>query len=127
MARIVVIEDNAQNARMVDKLLSRAGHEIILAEDGETGLTTVFENIPDLVLIDLGLPDIDGQTVIGLIKQQPSLKDVAIIAFTAWPPEEAQDMATRYGCDGVITKPLQTRTFADQILAFLPKVDSPSS
>ncbi|GAB5494411.1 MAG: hypothetical protein Phog2KO_46260 [Phototrophicaceae bacterium] len=123
MALIVVIEDNVQNARMVDKLLKRAGHTVLLAEDGELGLTTVFENKPDLVLIDLGLPDIDGQTVIGLIKQQPTLTNIVIIAFTAWPPEEAHDMATRYGCDGVITKPIQTRTFADEIAAFLPKAE----
>lgn len=124
MASIVVIEDNVQNARMVDKLLRRVGHNVILAEDGESGLTTVFETVPDLVLIDLGLPDIDGQTVIGLIKQQATLKDIVVIAFTAWPPEEAHDMATRYGCDGVITKPIQTRLFADQISAFLPKIDA---
>ena len=118
MTRIVVIEDNVQNARMANKLLKRAGYEVLLAEDGETGLTTVFENTPDLILIDLGLPDIDGQTVIGLIRQQEHLKDIPIIAFTAWPSEEAHDMATRYGCDGVITKPINTRTFADQIAAF---------
>jgi CheY-like chemotaxis protein len=85
------------------------------------GLTTVFENQPDLILIDLGLPDIDGQTVIGLVRQQANLKDVPIIAFTAWPPEEAHGMATRYGCDGVITKPINTRAFAEQIASFLPK------
>ncbi len=124
MASIVVIEDNSQNARMVDKLLRRAGHEVVIAEDGETGLETVFDTVPDLVLIDLGLPDIDGQTVIGLIKQQAALNQTVIIAFTAWPPGEAHDMATRYGCDGVITKPIQTRTFADQISNFLPKKDA---
>lgn len=121
MTKIVVIEDNVQNARMVEKLLKRAGHTVLLAEDGELGLTTVFEEKPDLVLIDLGLPDIDGQTVISLIKQQPTLTDMVVLAFTAWPPEEARDMAKRYGCDGVITKPIQTRTFADEIKTFLLK------
>ena len=120
MKRIVVIEDNVQNARMANKLLKRAGYEVLLAEDGESGLTTVFENPPDLILIDLGLPDIDGQTVIGLVRQQEHLKTIPIIAFTAWPPEEAHDMATRYGCDGVITKPINTRTFAGQLGAFIP-------
>ena len=119
MTRIVVIEDNVQNARMANKLLTRAGYEVLLAEDGESGLTTVFENQPDLILIDLGLPDIDGQTVIGLVRQQEHLKEIPIIAFTAWPPEEAHDMASRYGCDGVITKPINTRTFAEQLGAFV--------
>jgi len=121
VALIVVIEDNPQNARMADKLLRRAGYDVKVAEDGEMGLTTVFENEPDLILIDLGLPDIDGQTVIGLVRQQAHLNDVPVIAFTAWPPEEAHDMAKRYGCDGVITKPINTRTFAEQIGAYLSK------
>lgn len=120
MATIVVIEDNVQNARMAEKLLKRAGHEVTVAEDGEMGLTAVFENMPDLILIDLGLPDIDGQTVIGIIRQREALGGTPILAFTAWPPEEAQSMAERYGCDGVITKPINTRTFATQIEAYLP-------
>ena len=123
MGQIVVIEDNEQSARMADKLLRRAGHEVLLAEDGETGLQTIFENQPDLVLIDLGLPDIDGQTVIALARQQPHLAKTPLIAFTAWPADRAADMATSYGCDGVITKPIDTRTFAKDVEAFLPTTE----
>jgi len=119
MSLIVVIEDNPQNARMVEKLLKRAGHEVLIAEDGEIGMSTVFENEPDLVLIDLGLPDIDGQTVVALLKQQESLASIPMIAFTAWPPDTAHSMATAYGCDGVITKPIDTREFANQIESFI--------
>jgi CheY-like chemotaxis protein len=119
MSLIVIIEDNPQSARMAAKLLRVADHKVIVAEDGEMGLMTVFENNPDLVLIDLGLPDIDGQTVIALIRQQPNLDNVSVIAFTAWPEDTAHNMAKAYGCDGVITKPINTRTFADQIAGFL--------
>lgn len=119
MALIVVIEDNAENARLAAKLLRHAGHEVIIAEDGEVGLTTVFEHRPDLVLIDLGLPDIDGQTVVGLVRQQPELKSVPLIAFTAWPEDTAHTMARAYGCDGIITKPMNTRTFAQQIADYM--------
>ncbi|MBC8098405.1 MAG: response regulator [Armatimonadetes bacterium] len=119
MALIVVVEDNAQNARMAAKLLRNAGHQVLVAEDGEIGLTTVFEHQPDLVLIDLGLPDLDGQTVIALIRQQPTLQKTPLIAFTAWPIDTAQTMAQAYGCDGVITKPINTRTFAAQVEAFM--------
>lgn len=119
MAQIVIIEDNADNARLASKLLRRAEYDVIVAEDGEIGLTTVFEKSPDLVLIDLGLPDIDGQTVIGLIRQQEHLKEIPLIAFTAWPQNTAYEMASAYGCDGVITKPIDTRNFADQIGAFI--------
>lgn len=123
MTLIVLIEDNEQNARMAAKLLKHAGYQVVVAEDGEVGLTTVFENNPQLVLLDLGLPDIDGQTVVSLIKQQPDLENIPVIAFTAWPEATAHSMAEAYGCDGVITKPINTRTFASQVAAYLNKAE----
>jgi CheY-like chemotaxis protein len=119
MGLIVIIEDNINNARLAAKLLRNADHKVLVAEDGEMGLTTVFENNPDLILIDMGLPDIDGQTVIALVRQQPQLAHVPIIAFTAWPESSAYEMATAYGCDGVITKPINTRTFPDDVAGYM--------
>jgi CheY-like chemotaxis protein len=119
MNRIVVIEDNEHSARMAEKLLKHAGHTVTLAEDGESGLTMVLELHPDLVLIDLGLPDVDGQTIIAMMRQQPDLVNMLIIAFTAWPETTAAEMARAYGCDGVISKPIDTRQFAGQVEAFL--------
>ncbi len=119
MPVIVIIEDNPQSARLATKLLQKADFEVLVAEDGETGLMTVFENQPDLVLIDLGLPDIDGQTVVALIRQQPGLDRIPIVAFTAWPQDTAENMAKAYGCDGIVTKPIDTRSFADQVAAFI--------
>lgn len=115
MSRIVVIEDNESSARLVVKLLKHAGHAIEPAEDGEVGLGKVMEHKPDMVLVDLGLPDIDGQTIVGMMRQIPELDKMLIIAFTAWPEEQALEMAKAYGCDGVITKPIDTRTFAKQV------------
>lgn len=119
MALVVIVEDDKQSARMADKLLRNAGFQVMLAEDGEAGLTTIFENQPDVVLIDLGLPDIDGQTVVALLRQQTELAHTPIIAFTAWPEDTAHSMAEAYGCDGVITKPINTRLFAGQVSAYL--------
>lgn len=127
MSRIVVIEDNPLNARMAHKLLSRAGHDVVVAEDGEIGLNAVLNDLPDLILIDLGLPDIDGQTIIGMLHMEDALSGVPIIAFTAWPQEEAFEMAQAYGCDGIITKPINTRTFADEINSYLDKAQQPTS
>ncbi len=121
MAVIVIIEDNVQSGRLVAKLLNHAGHQAILTETGEEGLTTIFESPPDLVLIDLGLPDIDGQTVIALLNQQPTLAHTRLIAFTAWPEATAHSMAKAYGCHGVIIKPIDTRRFVAQVEAFLPQ------
>ncbi len=124
MSRIVVIEDNPSNARLAEKILKHAGHEVVVAEDGETGMAAVLEQFPDLILIDLGLPDIDGQTVIALLRQRPEMKQVKIVAFTAWPEEQAAEMARAYGCDGVISKPLDTRRFPTQVSAYLPRTDT---
>lgn len=119
MSTIIVIEDNRQNARLAQKILERADHKVLLAEDGESGLMLALETTPDLILADLGLPDMDGQTVVALLRQQAHLVDVPIIAFTAWPEATAEKMAQAYGCTGIITKPIKTRTFADDISTFL--------
>jgi two-component system, cell cycle response regulator DivK len=119
MSLIVVVEDNAQNARMVDKLLRNAGHDVIVAEDGEGGINSIVANRPDLALVDLGLPDMDGQTVVAMVRQEPELDAMPIIAFTAYPEDAATSMAEAYGCDGVIVKPIDTRTFARQVEEFL--------
>lgn len=122
MSVIVLIEDNPQNARLAARLLQHAGHEVVVAEDGEMGLNAVMDGPPpDLVLVDLGLPDLDGQTVVALLRQQPGLDSVPLIAFTAWPESTAHTMALAYGCDGVITKPIDTRAFAGQVEAHLNK------
>jgi DNA-binding response OmpR family regulator len=127
MSKIVLIEDNAQSARLAAKLLQKAGHQVTTAETGEDGLTAILESPPDLVLIDLGLPDIDGQTVVALLRQQPTLEATRLIAFTAWPKETAFSMAQAYGCDGVITKPIDTRAFAAQVEAFIQPAPNPTT
>ena len=126
MSLILVIEDHVQNTRLVEKLLTRAGNKVLVANDGETCLTTLFENRPDVVLIDLGLPDIDGQTVIGLIRQQPEYNDTPIVVFTAWPEETAYEMAEKYGCDGIITKPIDLARFATQVANFIRNQETDS-
>src|SRR5512145_27752 len=119
MSQIVVIEDNPDTARMAVKLLERAGYEVRTAVDGEGGITSVLELLPDAVLVDLGLPDIDGQTLVAMMRQQSSLDHTSIIAFTAWPEANALEMARAYGCDGVITKPIDTRSFVQQVASFI--------
>src|SRR5579859_5799633 len=119
MANIVIVEDDPQSARMAVKLLRLQGHSVNALQTCEEGLMSIIQNTPNLVLIDLGLPDIDGQTVIAILRQQLDLTGTPVIAFTAWPPAVARQMANDYGCDGVITKPIDTRTFPQQIEAFL--------
>ena len=116
---IVMIEDNPNNARLVERILAATPYELQHAWDGESGLRLVMEAQPDLILLDLGLPDMDGQTVASLIRRMPNLADVPMIAITAWPAETALDMIRAYGCDGYIPKPIDTRTFVDEISSYL--------
>ena len=122
MSHIVLIEDNVNNAKIAQKLMVKAGFTVTVAEDGEMGLTAIFDEKPDLALVDLGLPDIDGQTVVALLRQHEDHAKMPLIAFTAYPEATAQEMAEAYGCDGVITKPINTRTFVSQVQAFIEKL-----
>ena len=119
ISKILVVEDNHQNALLMKRILEARHHQVIHADDGESGLKAAIEEVPELILIDLGLPDIDGQTLIAFIKRVPELENIPIIAVTAWPEDTAREMAMAYGCNGFISKPINTRTFPDQIAQYI--------
>lgn len=117
---VLMIEDNENNALLVRRVLEASqAFNVVHAEDGERGLQMAMETNPDIILLDLGLPDVDGQTLASFIKRMPDLESVPLIALTAWPEDTARDMAKAYGCDGYIAKPINTRTFADEVRAYL--------
>jgi two-component system, cell cycle response regulator DivK len=116
---ILQIEDNVANKLLIERVLEPHGYRLLHAADGETGFNLALEVKPDLILIDMGLPDIDGQTIVTLMRQVPELQDVPIVAITAWPAAKAQQMAEQYGCDGCITKPIDVKSFPQQIAAYL--------
>lgn len=118
-AIILYVEDIADNANLVRLVLSAKGYEVILAGDAETGLNLAIERHPDLILLDLGLPDADGQTLAGWLRNVPELAQTPIIALTAWPEETARRMVEAYGCNGYISKPITVSKFPDQIAAYL--------
>lgn len=121
ISKILVVEDNQQNALLMKRVLEARKHQVIHVSEGEAGLQAAVDELPDLILLDLGLPDIDGQTLVAFIKRVPELQDVPVIAVTAWPEDTAREMAQAYGCDGFISKPINTRAFPDQIAAYLTK------
>lgn len=100
-------------------MLEARQHQVIHVSEGEAGLKTAMEESPDIILIDLGLPDIDGQTLAALMKRAPELQNTPLVAVTAWPEDTAREMALAYGCDGFISKPINTRTFPDQVANFI--------
>jgi two-component system cell cycle response regulator DivK len=120
MTKILIVEDVADNAELVRRIMSARGYEVFHAWDAETGLEMALANLPDLILLDLGLPDHDGLTLAGWLRAEPPLSNVPIIAYTAWPPDTARQMAETYGCNGYIGKPIgSVKEFAAQIESFL--------
>ena len=120
MIKILLFEDILDTIDLVRKALSHQNYEVIHALDAETGLQLALTQRPDLILLDLGLPDYDGQTLAGWLRAEDILDDTPIIAFTAWPQETAKKMVESYGCNGYISKPiLKIREFADQVTSFL--------
>jgi two-component system cell cycle response regulator DivK len=119
MKKILVIEDIPDNAELTRKMLVSAGYEVIHAADAETGLEMALNQNPDLILLDLGLPDYDGQTLAGWLRASSETAQTPIVAFTAWPEETARQMAESYGCNGYIAKPvIKVNDFISRIASF---------
>ncbi|HNT24109.1 MAG TPA: response regulator [Anaerolineales bacterium] len=105
MAKILYIEDISDNATLARKVLTARGHEFLWAETAESGLEMALAEHPDLILLDLGLPDVDGQTLSVWLRSEPELEHVPLVALTAWPEEVARKMVEAYNLDGYIGKP----------------------
>ncbi len=116
MARIVHIEDDPANRLLVRKLLRRAGHEVLEAPDGIAGVRLACSSDPDLVLVDLNIPGLDGFEVTLRLRGEAGLSGVPIVAITA---EGDRDTSLAVGCDGFLQKPIDARTFADTIANYL--------
>jgi two-component system, cell cycle response regulator DivK len=123
MAKILMIEDMPDNVALAQRILTSAGYEVLLALDAEHGFDMAVAVHPDLILLDLGLPDYDGQTVAGWLRADPQTAAIPIVAFTAWPEETARHMAESYGCAGYIAKPItKVNDFIAQITSYLHPV-----
>jgi len=106
MTKILIVEDIPDNVELVRKALSQTGYELFHAADAETGLAMALELIPDLILLDLGLPDYDGQTLAGWLRDESVLDNTPIIVMTAWPEDAAKQVVRSYRCNGYISKPI---------------------
>lgn len=124
MPKVLIIEDNPDHINVASRILTAAGYDVISAIDAETGLQMANTHCPDVIMLDLGLPDLDGQTLLVQLRRVPKLQDVPVIAVTAWPPETGARMAEAYGFDGYISKPINFSTLSEQIAAYLPS-DNP--
>jgi two-component system, cell cycle response regulator DivK len=119
--RILYIEDNPENRLLMHRVLTAAGYVMEEAVDGNSGLQTATESPPDLILIDINLPEIDGYEVASRLKQLPNLADVPIIAVTANVMKGDREKTLAAGCDGYIQKPIDIDLLPSQIESFLKK------
>jgi len=120
MIKILMIEDIPDNAELARRILVSAGYEVIHALEAEKGLEMALIEQPDLILLDLGLPDYDGQTLAGWLRAEPKTANIPIVAFSAWPEDTARQMAESYGCVGYISKPIvKVNEFVAKIASYL--------
>jgi two-component system cell cycle response regulator DivK len=119
MLKVLVVEDNADSAELAGRVLSARGFAVSHAPDAETALQLAIDNPPDVIVMDLGLPDADGQTLVGWMRRVPELAHTPIVVCTAWPEEAAKRMVEAYGCDGYIRKPISVATFASEIAKYV--------
>jgi len=111
MARILVVEDNAVNMRLTVTLLQREGHEVLEAADAEEGTRLARERLPELILMDVQLPGMDGLAASRLLKADPLTRGIKIVALTALAMKGDRERVAAAGCDGYISKPIRYQHF----------------
>lgn len=111
MARILVIEDNAANMKLAVFLLEREDHEVLQAADAEEGVRLAREHLPDLILMDIQLPGMDGLAAARLLKDDAATRDIKVVALTAFAMSGDREKIEASGCDGYIAKPIRYQEF----------------
>ena len=119
MARILIIEDNAANMKLATLFARGAGHSVLCASDAETGLTLARLGQPDLVLMDIHLPGMDGLAATAILKQDPVTAAIPVIALTALAMKTDEERCRKAGCDAYIAKPVRYRELHATMSALL--------
>jgi len=115
----MIVEDNPVNLKLTSDLLELEGFEVSRCQDAEIALRTLEQFHPDLILMDVALPGMDGLTLTRRLKSQPQTRHIKIIALTAFAMKSDKEKTFDAGCDGYITKPIDTRKFIEQINSYL--------
>ena len=115
MTKILYVEDNPDNVYMLTRRLKKKGFELIIAGDGQEGIDKAIEESPDLILMDLSLPTMDGWTATAELKKIKEVKDIPIIALSAHAMPEHRDRAIKAGCSDYDTKPVDIKRLLGKI------------
>ncbi len=121
VATVLIVEDNETNMKLSTFLLESADYIVIAATNAETGLTLARERHPDLILMDIQLPGMDGLQATALLKADDATRDIPVIALTALAMKGDQERILAAGCDGYIAKPLDYKTFLNVVAGALAK------
>jgi CheY-like chemotaxis protein len=126
---ILVVEDNLLNMELATDILNAAGYKVLQAEDAEQGLVLARSQKPALILMDVGLPGMDGLTATAMLKADPHTSRIPLIALTAHAMKGDKERALAGGCDDYLTKPIDSKTLLDAVRRFirLNPEHSPSS
>ena len=122
MARVLVVEDNPANMSLAVFLLESAGHSVLSASDAEAGLQLARDETPDLILMDIQLPGMDGLEAIGLLKANEATRAIPVIALTALAMKGDEQRIRAAGCEGYIAKPMRYQDFLSAITTHLAPV-----
>jgi two-component system cell cycle response regulator DivK len=122
MARILVVEDNAANMTLAVYLLESVGHEVLSASDAEAGLARARSEHPDLILMDIQLPGMDGLEATAQLKREENTRGIPVIALTALAMKGDEERILAAGCDGYIAKPMRYKEFLATVAEQLERV-----
>ena len=120
MAKILVIEDNPQNMYLCTFILKNKHHTVIQAYNGKDGIAMAESDVPDLILLDIQLPGLDGYAVAQVLKNSEVTKGIPVVAVTSYAMSGDREKILSAGCEGYIEKPINPETFMDEVAAHLP-------
>ena len=126
-AKILVVDDNPTNLKLVSDVLAFEGHDILKAVDAEEAQLVLADTLPDLILMDIALPGMDGLTLTRKLKAEKRTRNIRIVALTAFAMKGDDQKALGAGCDGYIPKPIDTRKFPAQVATFLENLPTKNS
>jgi CheY-like chemotaxis protein len=125
MTTILIVEDNEMNRDMLSRRLERKGYHVLIAMDGVMGIAVARANLPDLILMDMSLPVVDGWEATRRLKADLDLRHIPVIALTAHAMANDRDKALEAGCDDYDTKPIELPRLLEKMEALLARVAEP--
>jgi len=117
--RILLVEDDFMNMRLAQHVLEIEGYTVVKAATGQEALKQIESTLPDLILMDLQLPDIDGMTLVRILRAKAMTRDTTILALTAYAMKGDRERILQIGCNGYISKPINVQEFINTVRRYL--------